>query len=530
MSLYIRLSLVFLVTLLILGVFSLWIAERSARNYFLEFTQRLNAPIAMYMAENAGLVVDGALDHQALNSLAEHVMMVNPSVEVYVLDLQGFVMAQAASANVIAQPRVSMQPIREAIRLNTPSTVVLNDNPTLSDTEPVNEAAENQFSGTLLGDNPLDPNDQRPFSVHPLQADGKTIGYIYALLAGREHQTLLSAIRSSHTLRDLVWILSGVLVLAGVAGSVVFFSLTRRLRGLTRHVQAASTATQLLGPGSNLPIKTRQQRLFSTYDEIDELTAAYDNMAIKLQSQYQSLEKKDRIRRELIANISHDLRTPLTTLQGYLETVILKRGSLNESVEHRYLAIAHKNCKRLRRLVSELFELSKLDSEEYELDSEVFSLLELAHDALQDLTPQAEKRKITLTVNNRTRDDEPIDVNADIALVHRALENLLNNALRHAPSGGNISIDIVRINNERINIAVIDDGDGMAHHDAQLAFEPRFRADTDSASKNDDEEFGHAGLGLAIVKSIVKLHGCDISLETKPGCGARFGFSLPAAA
>jgi len=534
MSLYVRLSLVFLVTLMVLGIFSLWIAERSARRYFLEFTQQLNAPIAMYMAENAGLVIDGAVDPRALSSLAEHVMMINPSVEVYVLDLQGRVTAQAASANVIAQPRVSMQPIREAIRSSRASSGLPDDDTVTSTDMTVSEqptSSATPLVGTLLGDNPLDPDDQRPFSVHPLEADGKIIGYIYALLAGREHQNLLSAIRSSHSLRDLVWILSGVLVLAGVAGSVVFFSLTRRLRSLTRHVHAASMTARLHGPGSTLSSAgTVQRRLLRAHDEIDELTTAYDAMAIQLQAQYQSLEEKDRIRRELVANISHDLRTPLTTLQGYLETVLLKRGNLDEAVEHRYLAIAHKHSMRLRRLVSELFELSKLDSEEYEIDREVFSLLELAHDALQDLRPLADKRQITLAVNAISKDDEPIDVVADIALVHRALENLLSNALRHARAGGNITIEIGKNDDDHIDIAVMDDGDGMAQCDAQLAFEPRFRADTDARSKDDDDELGHAGLGLAIVKSIVKLHGSDMSLETEPGRGARFGFSLPAAA
>jgi len=275
---------------------------------------------------------------------------------------------------------------------------------------------------------------------------------------------------------------------------------------------------------------TEPNRLLRAHDEIDELTTAYDAMAIQLQSQYQSLEEKDRIRRGLVANISHDLRTPLTTLQGCLETVHLKRGNLDEAVEHRYLAIAHKHSMRLRRLVSELFELSKLDSEEYEIDREVFSLLELAHDALQDLRPLADKRQITLAVNAKSKDDEPIDVVADIALVYRALENLLSNALRHARAGGNITIEIGKSDDDHIDIAVMDDGDGMAQCDAQLAFEPRFGADTDARSKDDDDELGHAGLGLAIVKSIVKLHGSEMSLETEPGRGARFGFSLPAAA
>lgn len=530
MNLFVRLSLVFLATLLVLGGFTLWIAERSARSYFLEFTQRLNAPIAMYMAENAGLVIDGELDQNALSSLAEHVMMINPSVEVYVLDLEGRVMAQASNANVIAQPRVSMRPILEAIRLNPVSdsgafaqAVVAVE---MAAEEPSTESPTLR-AGTLLGDNPLDADDQRPFSAYPLRSDGHVIGYIYALLAGREHQTLLSAIRSSHSLRDLAWTLACVLVLAGLAGSVVFFSLTQRLRGLTRRVQAASGVTGKSVLGTTLPMGRHSQQMRRTHDEIDELTTAYDAMAQQLQAQCQSLAEQDRIRRELVANISHDLRTPLTTLQGYLETLLMKRGNLDKAAEYRYLAIAHKHSVRLRLLVSKLFELSKLDSGEFELNCEVFSFLELALDAMQDITRIADERKIVLEVRANNHEGEPLDVNADIALVHRALENLLDNALRYTAPGGHIAIEVSRRDDERIGVVVVDDGEGMQDSDARRAFEPRFRADTEGSDRSDGDPFGHAGLGLAIVRSIAKLHGSDMSLDTKPGCGARFEFSLP---
>jgi len=530
MNLFLRLSLVFLVTLLVLGVFSLWIAERSARSYFLEFTQRLNAPIAMYMAENADLIVDGKLNQQSLSSLAEHVMMINPSVEVYVLDLEGRVMAQASSANLIAQPRVSMQPIMEAIQLNSAHDLqegsgLAEQSSTLLSIFP-SMATSSLSAGTLLGDNPLDVNDQRPFSVHPLQGNGRVIGYIYALLAGREHQTLLSAIRSSHSLRDLTWILAGVLVLAGLAGSVVFFSLTRRLRGLTRRVQAANSTSESTSTGFVLPVTEQSLLKGSSRDEIDELTTAYDAMAQQLQSQYQCLAEQDRIRRELIANISHDLRTPLTTLQGYLETLLMKRGSLDDAAEHRYLAIAHKHSVRLRLLVSKLFELSKLDSGEFELECEVFSIRELALDAMQDITRVADERKIRLQVKVDESDCEALTVYADIALVHRALENLLDNALRYTKCGGKIAIEIERRHDQRIGLAVVDDGEGMLDSDARKVFEPRFRADTETSEPSHSDPFGHAGLGLAIVKSIAKLHGSEILLDTKLGSGARFEFSL----
>jgi len=250
-------------------------------------------------------------------------------------------------------------------------------------------------------------------------------------------------------------------------------------------------------------------------------------MAQQLQSQYQSLAEQDRIRRELIANISHDLRTPLTTLQGYLETLLMKRGSLDDAAEHRYLAIAHKHSVRLRLLVSKLFELSKLDSGEFELECEVFSIRELALDAMQDITRVADDRQIKLEVKVDESDCEALLVDADIALVHRALENLLDNALRYTKCGGQITIEIERRDDQRISLVVVDNGEGMQDSDARKVFEPRFRADTEGAEPSHSDPFGHAGLGLAIVKSIAKLHGSEIFLDTKPGCGARFEFCLP---
>ena len=518
-SLYARLSLVFLCILLLLGSFSLWIAHRSAVEYFLEFTQRLNAPIAMYMAANSELVKDGAINAVALADLAEHVMMINPSVEVYLLDPEGYVMAQATDANLNAHLHVSLDPIRKFLEV---------------------ESAAQAFP--LYGENPGKSDELRVFSAHPIMTGGELAGYVYVVLAGEQHQTMLASIRSSYSVRTLVATFAGVLLLAIIGGSAVFFMLTYRLRALTRRVyhwrenipgnavgDCQAPVSEVSFPRSESKAKlvlsgsSSTTRSSARLDEIDELATAYDAMADRLLQQYHALEQKDQSRRELFADISHDLRTPLTTMQGYLETVLLKQDQLGPDVQRRYLSIAHKHSQRLRTLVDQLFELSKLNSGEQELQCEAFSLLEMAHDSVQDFSMRAEQQNIDLKVMPESVNDSSLDVLADIALVQRVFENLLDNALRYTPVHGRIDIHIGREREELVSVMLSDSGVGMSASDAQRVFEPRFTLD-----ENTESHHHHAGLGLAIVHSILSLHSCDIRVSSTPGVGTSFNFELPA--
>ena len=517
-SLAARLTLAFLLILLVFGALGLWLAERGARAYFTEFTQRLNAPIAMYMAENGALLDErGEIDRPALAELAEHVTMINPSVEVYLLDPGGVVVAQASTANLIARPHVSLEPVHAFIAAGA------------------NEEGRGARE-PLLGDNPMQPGEPRAFSAHPLLDEGRLVGYVYAVLAGRSHETLLDSVRTSHSLRTLVILLGCALALAALAGGIVFFSMTRRLQALTRRVQAwqrsdaeahpepdpieprpAPDAPHRARPG---PIDERAAGL----DEIDRLAAAHDTLRRRLGAQYEKLAERDRSRRELFAGISHDLRTPLTTLEGYLETLLIGQERQDPATVRRYLSIAQRQSRRLQRLIGELFELSRLDAGEFVLVREPFSLLELAHDAVQDVAMVAERRGIRLSVAPERIADASLDVDADIALVQRVFENLLGNALRYTEDGGAIGIALERVDASRVQVSVSDDGVGMRPEDAARVFEPRFTPDTDA--RRDEER---AGLGLAIADRVVSLHGGRIGVRSRLGEGSVFTFTLPAA-
>jgi signal transduction histidine kinase len=153
------------------------------------------------------------------------------------------------------------------------------------------------------------------------------------------------------------------------------------------------------------------------------------------------LEENVYMRRELIANVSHDLRSPLASIRGYLEALLQKGDTLAPDKRHAYLEIAARQSEHLGTLISELFELAKLDYKGYQINPEPVQLGELAQDVLQKFQLAAEKRNIALQVEAHL---DGAFVRADIGLIERALENLLENALKHTPPGGTVSVAVGR--------------------------------------------------------------------------------------
>jgi len=487
-SLYARLSVAFLFILLSLGAFILWDTHRSSQRYFLEFTQRLNSPIAMYMADNAQLINAQGLDRAALQELASHVMVVNPSAEVYLLNKQGDIVAHSREQSQIKRARVSLEPIEAFMQGDAPFP--------------------------LLGDNPLDSTEQRIFSAHPLSYGDQLFGYIYVILAGKQHATLLAKLTSSHAYESMALTIVCAVWLAILAGFVLFFQLTRRLQRLTNSV------LKWRAEHTDQESESLNQAADLSGDEIDRLSAAYSAMTQQLINQNQQLVDNDKERREFYANISHDLRTPLTTLQGYLETILLKHSSLNASQQRSHLQTALKQSQRLQHLITQLFDLTRLTSDHCKLDLEEFSLLELSYDIVQDFAFEAEKNEITLDVRYPKGDPESLTVHADIALIQRVFENLIDNALRYTPGGGRITIELEQINNQ-VRVGISDTGIGFSTSAAKQIFDRYYSGAANAAS-----DANHAGLGLSIVNHVVTLHGSKVKVQSTPGQGTRFQFSL----
>jgi signal transduction histidine kinase len=248
-------------------------------------------------------------------------------------------------------------------------------------------------------------------------------------------------------------------------------------------------------------------------------------MQQRIAQQVQHLQDNDRLRRELVSNISHDLHTPLANVQGYVETLLLAGDQLDAAGRELHLRTAMRHIKRLHRRIADLFELSKLDAGQVAPRLEPFRLGELLQDVVQDGQLAARERGVALALADSA--EAHARVRADIGLIERVLQNLVDNALAHTPRGGAVTLALERDGPDALRVAVIDTGSGIAREHLPHIFERYWRADDAPAQAG---QGASAGLGLAIVKRILDLHGSVVRVASDPARGTRFEFSLPQAA
>jgi signal transduction histidine kinase len=244
------------------------------------------------------------------------------------------------------------------------------------------------------------------------------------------------------------------------------------------------------------------------------LRGAFGRMAQRIAEQWRTLRRQDQERREIIANVSHDLRTPLTSLHGFLETLAHKHDLSAEDRE-RYLKTALAQSGKVARLADELFELARLEHDASSLEQEPFSLADLVHDVVQELALLAAAKRQRLTT------DVPPNlpnVVGSLQLIDRALTNLIGNAIRHSPEGGEIAIAL-RPAADGVEVVVRDDGPGIPPDVREaLVGAPAFGGRRVTS-----------GLGLQIVRRILELHGSRIELD-QSARGTRIRFEIRAAA
>ncbi len=307
----------------------------------------------------------------------------------------------------------------------------------------------------------------------------------------------------------VLWSMGLVAALGLLAGLAAFHWTTRPLRQLTTAVDR-SYAGDAVPPGPTVAPPSGQ----AGRDEITRLQQAFARMTQRIADQWQELKAQDLQRRELVANISHDLRTPLTSLHGYLETLRLKADTLSEDDRRRYLDIALDQSRKVGRLAQELFELARLECGVVKPDKAPFSLADLVQDVFQKFELAAAARGQHLVPDITA--ELPV-VDGDFGMIERVLTNLLDNAIRHTPAGGEIRVALRRTG-DSIEVRVSDTGPGVPE-----ALRPQLFARPAITSGHRDG----GGLGLVIVRRILQLHGSDIRLLRSADRGAEFEFHLP---
>jgi len=253
-------------------------------------------------------------------------------------------------------------------------------------------------------------------------------------------------------------------------------------------------------------------------DELSQLEKALNQLEENISNETKKIQKLERVRSEFLGNVSHELRTPIFSIQGYIET--LKDGAINDpEVNYTFLNKIEKHAERLSNLVSDLIEISKIESGELKLSYRFFNILELVPIVIEEMNPLANAYDVKITYNYSPNKNN-ITVFADKEKIRQVFVNLIENAIKYNKKGGLVSIDLYEESNQ-VNITVSDTGIGIPEEHHIRIFERFYRVD-----KNRSREIGGTGLGLAIVKHIIEAHKGKISVQSKVGEGSSFSFTL----
>jgi len=479
-SLYWKIGATFFFILILLSAVYLYIAQFTAEMYYQEANQQLNRNVARQIVDEYDFFDGGKPDKNELEKIFKNVAVINPSMELYIIDTGGVIIDYYAPDKTIELTEVPLEPIIAFI-----------------------EDKDNSFH---MGHDPKDPHAEKTFSAAAIYDDQKLMGYLYIILEGEEYLSAYDFVFGSYILRLAVRSMSITLAAAIIISLIALYFITKKINSISSVIREfkngnTSARIELNGEG-----------------ELNDFAEAYNQMADKIEQNIEELKTMDNLRRELVANVSHDLRTPLAAVQGYLETLIIKFDKLSEQERKDYMQIILNSSERLKKLVEELFELSKLEAREKKPNPEPFSIAELLQDIYHKYKILAEPKGIDLQLN--FINDLPY-VYADISMIERVIQNLIENSIKFTPEGGIVEIDLIK-EKDLVTVKVSDSGCGIEQNELSTIFD-RYNQGSSFNITNKDG----LGLGLAIVKKILEVHNTGIHVESSEGKGTTFSFSIP---
>ena len=479
-SFYSKLSLLFLILILALGTVSIAIAFTAAGHLFDEVEQMLNRSYAKSIASELSPLVKDGFSVGGIKNAIHYMMVLNPMVEIYLVDDTGAIRAYFTHPDeTLKRSSIALGPVEDFIRADGLKPV--------------------------LGDDPRTPGTLKPFSAARLKMGGVS-GYVYVILRGQSYDKSLLSLKGNYFLRTGLVTFTLAILATLIAGFAMFFYLTRRLRILSHAVNTFESGNL----GTRVAVKGS--------DELAALSNAFNNMAGSISEGVDRLRLHEEQRKALTANISHDLRSPLTSIRGQLETMLLKEENLSELQRKDFLSSILKNVTSFQKLVEELFELAKLENGQISPAKEPLSVPELIQDVVLKLKYKAASKNISVEADYRGGLPQ---INGDTGMLERVFTNILENAISHTPSGGSIRIDL-NGKDGKIEVRIADSGSGIAEDVLPYVFDRFYRAD-----KSRNRNIPGTGLGLAIAKEIVELHGGSIEARNGEPSGAEFLMTLP---
>lgn len=470
----------FLGVLVLLSAVYLYISVFTAEMYFQETSQKLNSAIAQHLSDDTEFYNNGKINEVELKKVFHNAMIINPSIEIYLLDAKGEIMTYAAPEKKIKLRTIPLKPIETFL--------------------------EENGANFILGPDPRHPGFEKAFSAAKVYEKNEFAGYVYVILGGEEYANATQLVFGSFILRLSLRSMIITLIASIIIGLFV-------LHIIMKNVNTLAKVTQEFKNG-NLEARLK----INNKDELGLFAESFNSMADTIVTNIEEMKTMDNLRRDLVANVSHDLRTPLASIQGYVETLMMKSKTLSVSENEKFMTIIFNSTESLKKLIDELFELSKLEAKETTPVYESFSIAELAQDIQQKNMVLAQNKNIKLEI---MFDENLPLVFADIRMMERVIQNLLDNAIKFTSNGGTILVILKHIE-DYIDVKIKDNGRGISSEDLPNIFE-RYQ----KGQRVENRKSKGLGLGLAIVKKILEVHNLPITVKSDYGEGTTFLFKIP---
>jgi two-component system phosphate regulon sensor histidine kinase PhoR len=251
---------------------------------------------------------------------------------------------------------------------------------------------------------------------------------------------------------------------------------------------------------------------------IEEVKSDVEKWALEKKDEIDLLRKNEQFRKEFLMNLTHEVRTPIFNIQGYIETLL--NGAIEDNqVNRKFLQNAANSVERLVHLVNDLHEISKLESGSIPLVIEHFHIQKIVNEVFEEVGLKANQKQIRLEIKNDTNPDTLVD--GDKNKYKQVLTNLIENAIKYGSENGIVNVGWYALDKNSILVEVTDNGPGISEEHLPRIFERFYRAD-----KSRNRSIGGTGLGLAIVKHIIEAHGQNVTVRSKIGIGTTFGFTI----
>lgn len=345
------------------------------------------------------------------------------------------------------------------------------------------------------------------FSAQKIKLSASEHAFLIVILNGKPYQEAANLVAFHHIALLAKYLFGTAFFIGSIVILLIVILVPKRMTAIVKAFRRRDYSERI---GDKSP------------DKIGEYARAFDQMANTIVNNAQDIENKDLARRQLVENVSHELRRPLTALNLSLETLKDQQKANNSKANNVDQSLECSDD--LSQLVDDLFELSKIEARESSLKLKLFCLRELAEECIARLQATAKDRTLILKV---PIEKAPFEVRADKNLIKRAIFNLLENAIRHTDSKGRIEC-ILRPTHIGLEVKVRDDGPGIAKHELPRIFEHSFQGNTVTLRENSPHfaERSGAGLGLAIAQRIIELHNSTLHVACEFGEGTEFYFTL----